>query len=246
MVMLEIQFSSTSEGWERDRVRGHLLSPLNLPFSLWEKENVRVCQQIPIRLSSLPDRMPSPYTIDQAASASGLSVKFIRRMKEALPVLFEKHTERGAANALLFDETILEVLKQTRELRSRGRTLQQIRDELASLPGKTGETEEGRGETEGSNDSLGETTKASLERENVLLRSQVTLLQTLLQKAEDRFDRLLPARTKSTEETTPVMEKGPNMKSQLLLWLVEAVVVTAFASGFIFLIWFFAQKAFQA
>jgi DNA-binding transcriptional MerR regulator len=204
--------------------------------------------------------MPSPYTIDEASAASGLSVKFIRRMKEALPVLFEKHTERGAANALLFDETILEVLKQTRELRSRGRTLQQIRDELASLSGKSDAKEKSRGEgesnastglstgsegKEGRNDSLGETTKASLERENVLLRSQVTLLQTLLQKAEERFDRLLPARTKSTEETTPMMEKGPNMKSQLLLWLVEAVVVTAFASGFIFLIWFFAQKAFS-
>jgi DNA-binding transcriptional MerR regulator len=150
--------------------------------------------------------------------------------------------ERGAANALLFDETILEVLKQTRELRSRGRTLQQIRDELASLSGKTEKTEQSRGSAE---TTFGETTKASLERENTLLRSQVTLLQTLLQKAEERFDRLLPARTKSTEETTPVMEKGPNMKSQLLLWLVEAVVVTSFASGFIFLIWFFAQKAFR-
>jgi len=61
----------------------------------------------------------------------------------------------------------------------------------------------------------------------------VTLLQTLLQKAEERFDRLLPE------------GKTQNTKSQLLMWLVEAVVVTAFASGFIFLIWFFAQKAFR-
>jgi len=82
-----------------------------------------------------------------------------------------------------------------------------------------------------------------LERENTLLRSQVDLLQNLLRKAEERFDRLLPAATATPPP--PPQAKRESLKAQLLLWLVEAVVVTAFASGFIFLIWFFAQKAFR-
>jgi DNA-binding transcriptional MerR regulator len=162
-------------------------------------------------------------------------------MKEALPSLFEKHTERGPSNALLFDEGMIEILKRTRDLRSRGRTLQQIREELAALPreAEEGSVQEGK---EGKTteplviekmDIQSDGLRAALERENTLLRSQVTLLQTLLQKAEERFDRLLPE------------GKTQNAKSQLLMWLVEAVVVTAFATGFIFLIWFFAQKAFR-
>lgn len=181
--------------------------------------------------------MPAPYTIEQTAEVSGLSVKFIRRMKEALPGLFEKHTERGPSNALLFDEQMVEILKRTRDLRSRGRTLQQIRDELAALPRKnTEETPptELPPELVQEVSSTSDVVRGALERENTLLRSQVSLLQTLLQKAEERFDRLLPE------------AKPQTAKSQLLLWLVEAVVVTAFASGFIFLIWFFAQKAFSA
>ena len=161
-------------------------------------------------------------------------------MKEALPGLFEKHTERGPSNALLFDEGMIEILKRTRDLRSRGRTLQQIRDDLSALAESSAEepaadvspakVEEGS-RTERVEVSIA--LKEAIERENTLLRSQVTLLQTLLQKAEERFDRLLPE------------GKTQNTKSQLLMWLVEAVVVTAFASGFIFLIWFFAQKAFR-
>lgn len=180
--------------------------------------------------------MPAPYTIEQVASASGLSVKFVRRMKEALPQLFEKHTERGGANALLFDEAILEILKRTKELKNRGRTLQQIRDELsqfAKFPASSASA---------ALPVLPDPFKAMLERENTLLRSQVDLLQNLLRKAEERFDRLLPA---ATAPPPPPSPKQETLKSQLLLWLVEAVVVTAFASGFIFLIWFFAQKAFR-
>ena len=198
--------------------------------------------------------MPAPYTIEETSHASGLSVKFIRRMKDALPQLFEKHTERGPANALLFDEGMVEILKQTRNLRNRGRTLRQIRDELSALArgvtekqanvGQTGETPgTATAQVEEQSDSLvrGRTDFASLlERENTLLRSQVNLLQGLLQRAEERFDRLLPA-----GKPPGMIPEQPGLKSQLLLWLVEAVVVTAFASGFIFLIWFFAQKAFR-
>jgi len=197
--------------------------------------------RMPTVYPALTPPMPSPYTIEQTASASGLSVKFIRRMKEALPGLFEKHTERGPSNALLFDEGMIEILKRTRDLRSRGRTLQQIRDDLSALAESS--VEEAAADVSPAKVEEGSRTeqrvevsialKEAIERENTLLRSQVTLLQTLLQKAEERFDRLLPE------------GKTQNTKSQLLMWLVEAVVVTAFASGFIFLIWFFAQKAFR-
>lgn len=197
--------------------------------------------------------MPAPYTIKQVSSASGLSVKFVRRMKEALPQLFEKHTERGSVNALLFDESILEVLKRTKELKNRGRTLKQIREELSALAGEGGM--EGKVGIEGVEDAVPffsfekhDPMKTMLERENVLLRSQVELLQGLLHKAEERFDRLLPTMTATSSAagtTLQAVPKRETLKSQLLLWLVEAVVVTAFASGFIFLIWFFAQKAFK-
>ena len=193
--------------------------------------------------------MPAPYTIEETSQASGLSVKFIRRMKDALPQLFEKHTERGSANALLFDEGIIEILKRTQDLRNRGRTLRQIRDELSALAKgalkKQPNIEQTRQTDSAASPNLrprdSNTDLASiLERENTLLRSQINLLQGLLQRAEERFDRLLPAGKPlgNTPETQ-------SLKSQLLLWLVEAVVVTAFASGFIFLIWFFAQKAFR-
>ena len=187
--------------------------------------------------------MPSPYTIEQTADMSGLSVKFIRRMKEAMPQLFEKHTERGQSNALLFDEEIVEVLKRTASLKNRGRTLRQIRDELSARATEQKEKERSE-EVAISPDKAGETSEKagiiekSLERENTLLRSQLSLLQTLLQKADERFDRLLPQATESKE-------KKPSMKSQMLMWLVEAVVVTSFAAGFIFLIWLFAQRAFS-
>ena len=193
--------------------------------------------------------MPAPYTIEETSQASGLSVKFIRRMKDALPQLFEKHTERGSANALLFDEGMIEILKQTRDLRNRGRTLRQIRDELSTLAKGVTEKQTNLGKTS-QTDPISSPTPTQtpshsdfaslLERENTLLRSQVHLLQNLLQKAEERFDRLLPAG--KPLGNTP---ESQSLKSQLLLWLVEAVVVTAFASGFIFLIWFFAQKAFR-
>lgn len=213
--------------------------------------------------------MPAPYTIEQTAEASGLSIKFIRRLKAALPEYFEKHTERGQSNALLFDEEMLEVLKRTRDLKNRGRTLQQIRDELAhiALHHQGGDaliverTEEGMHE-EPSPVSLPhpmtEVVRESLNRENELLRSQVTLLQDLIRRAEERFDRLLPAA--SVEETglrqgSPLRLSGfegqvggqvrQSLKSQLLLWLVEAAVVTVFAAGFIFMIWLFAQRAFS-
>lgn len=182
--------------------------------------------------------MPAPYTIEQTAEASGLSVKFIRRMKSALPELFSKHTERGQSNALLFDEEIIEVLKRTKQMKNRGRTLQQIRDELAALAGKEGESEEPKQEAISKEEKISDDPlKQALDRENLLLRSQVNLLQTLLKKSEERFDRLLPA---ATEKESP----KAGFKTQMVMWLVEAVVVTAFAAGFIFLIWLFAQKAF--
>jgi DNA-binding transcriptional MerR regulator len=207
---------------------------------------------------AFPHPMPSPYTIEQTAEASGLSVKFIRRLKNALPEFFEKHTERGQSNALLFDEEILEVLKRTKDLKNRGRTLQQIRDELAMVAAKrTLEIERPPAATTGGTSVSGVQTeeemahhqparpaaassssdgiKQSLTRENELLRSQLDLLQMLLRKAEERFDRLLPEATQ---------EKKQSLKSQLLMWIVEAVVVTVFAAGFIFMIWLFAQKAF--
>ena len=191
--------------------------------------------------------MPSPYTIEQTAEASGLSVKFIRRLKAALPEYFERHTERGQSNALLFDEEMLEVLKRTKDLKNRGRTLQQIRDELAhvALHHQTSTAPVMENAKEGIPGEsspaparqVTEVVRDSLNRENELLRSQVTLLQDLLRKAEERFDRLLPAASGG--------QVKQNLKSQLLLWLVEAAVVTVFAAGFIFMIWLFAQKAFQ-
>jgi len=185
--------------------------------------------------------MPSPYTIEQTAEASGLSIKFIRRLKTALPEFFEKHTERGQSNALLFDEEILEVLKRTKDLKNRGRTLQQIRDELAEIS-KSYHAEKAEGyepveSTTVEQQSPGVGGEGEyLKRENELLRSQVGFLQDLLRKAEERFDRLLPEAAGEG--------KKPSLKSQLLMWLVEAAVVTIFAAGFIFMIWLFAQKAF--
>lgn len=185
--------------------------------------------------------MPSPYTIEQTAEASGLSIKFIRRLKTALPEYFEKHTERGQSNSLLFDEEILEVLKRTKDLKNRGRTLQQIRDELAEIS-KSYHAEIGQGSvtpdpspvTPEAHSGNGE--GEYLKRENDLLRSQVGLLQDLLRKAEERFDRLLPEASNDG--------KKQSLKGQLLMWLVEAAVVTVFAAGFIFMIWLFAQRAF--
>lgn len=202
--------------------------------------------------------MPAPYTIEQTAEASGLSVKFIRRLKTALPEYFERHTERGQSNALLFDEDMVEVLKRTKDLKNRGRTLQQIRDELAHVAStfhpeseevfapKTQEeatTEHPKdavsaGHAPSQSEVVG--IRDSLNRENELLRSQVTLLQDLLRKAEERFDRLLPA----AGQGSGGLQKQ-TLKSQLLLWLVEAAVVTVFAAGFIFMIWLFAQRAFR-
>ena len=192
--------------------------------------------------------MPAPYTIEQTAEVSGLSVKYIRRLKSALPRLFEKHSNRGKSNAILFDESIVEILKRTKDLRDRGRTLQQIRDELADVAQHNAEKKEKTKKTETGSDSKGDVVlevgeggkvvTKSLERENTLLRSQVDLLQMLLRKAEDRFDRLLP-------EGKIGETKKDSFKSQMILWLVEAVVVTAFAAGFIFMIWLFAQKAFE-
>ena len=185
--------------------------------------------------------MPSPYTIEQTAEASGLSIKFIRRLKVALPEFFEKHTERGQSNALLFDEEILEVLKRTKDLKNRGRTLQQIRDELAEVS-KSYHAEKADGHVHMESAPVEQQSKEMsgegeyLKRENDLLRSQVGLLQDLLRKAEERFDRLLPEASGDG--------KKQSLKSQLLMWLVEAAVVTIFAAGFIFMIWLFAQKAF--
>ena len=199
--------------------------------------------------------MPSPYTIEQTAEASGLSIKFIRRLKAALPELFAKHTERGQSNAILFDEEILEILKRTKDLKNRGRTLQQIRDELAQVAERHKVKEELAKAEEGSNATSEEEVQAtqfaspmrkvsdtvvvqSLHRENEMLRSQVTFLQDLIRKAEARFDRLLP-------EATGENSRKSGMKSQLMMWLVEAAVVTVFAAGFIFMIWLFAQRAFS-
>src|SRR3989338_834837 len=98
--------------------------------------HTRFAPTLPEVYPALPHPMPSPYTIEQTAEASGLSVKFIRRLKAALPEYFERHTERGQSNALLFDEDMIEVLKRTKDLKNRGRTLQQIRDELAEISKK--------------------------------------------------------------------------------------------------------------
>ena len=193
--------------------------------------------------------MPAPYTIEQTSDLSGLSVKYIRRLKSALPRLFEKHSNRGKSNAILFDESIIEILKRTKALKDRGRTLQQIRDEMMEVAKHNKEKAE-KGERAGKAERLsgsgdvievGEGNKVvtkSLNRENELLRSQVDLLQMLLRKAEERFDRLLP-------EGKIGEPKKESVKSQMIMWLVEAVVVTAFAAGFIFMIWLFAQKAFE-
>lgn len=212
--------------------------------------------------------MPSPYTIEQTADMSGLSIKFIRRLKAALPELFEKNTERGQSNALLFNEELVEVLKRTRELQNRGRTLQQIRDELASVAGRPSDaqtpqqfsdtvvrqssdvqkediqlSEHGKqgsvAQEETPPSKTDPLTPSSLRRENELLRTQVTFLQELIRRSEARFDRLLPSPIAANE---PMKKQG--LKTQLLLWLVEAAVVTVFAAGFIFMIWLFAQKAF--
>ncbi|HLD08255.1 MAG TPA: MerR family transcriptional regulator [Candidatus Peribacterales bacterium] len=185
--------------------------------------------------------MPAPYTIEQTAEASGLSVKFIRRLKSALPEYFERHTERGQSNALLFDEDMIEVLKRTKDLKNRGRTLQQIRDELAEISKKhqtddAGEQRDVKAAEAKSEIAAGSGAGEYLVRENDLLRSQVNFLQDLLRKAEERFDRLLP------EGGSEVRKQS--LKSQLLMWLVEAAVVTIFAAGFIFMIWLFAQRAF--
>ena len=141
--------------------------------------------------------MPSPYTIEQTAEASGLSVKFIRRLKTALPEYFERHTERGQSNALLFDEEMLEVLKRTKDLKNRGRTLQQIRDDLAhvalhhqgSTAPATESAKEGMPEESSPTPTrqVTEVVRDSLNRENELLRSQVTLLQDLLRKTEKQI-----------------------------------------------------------
>ena len=183
--------------------------------------------------------MSSPYTIQQSSEMSGLSVKFIRRLKDAMPSLFASHTERGQANALLFDEEIIQVLKRIQSLKHRGRTLKQIRDEIAGYVKKKQSEESGGGEPMTISSQTSEPRDpltGALKRENDLLRSQVSLLQELVRRAEERFDRLLPEGKISEKQSRPAF--------QLFLWLVEAVVVTVFASGFIFLVWFFAQKAF--
>ncbi len=204
--------------------------------------------------------MPAPYTIEQTAKASGLSSKFIRRLKTALPELFEKHTERGQSNSLLFDEEIVEVLKRTKSLKNKGRTLQQIRDELAHVAARhevarhsrdvpRGTTDDQSSSLQDSDDSLSSPFASpirkpsdnlqtqSLKRENEMLHSQVSFLQEMVKRSEARFDRLLPEATASTPK------KG--IKSHLMMWLVEAAVVTVFAAGFIFMIWLFAQRAFS-
>lgn len=198
--------------------------------------------------------MPAPYTIEQTAKASGLSSKFIRRLKTALPELFEKHTERGQSNSLLFDEEIVEVLKRTKALKNKGRTLQQIRDELATVARHSRDVPRGsegspQPSLQDSNDGLSspfaspikkpadEYQSEAIKRENEMLRSQVSFLQEMVKRSEARFDRLLPEATASTPK------KG--LRSHLMMWLVEAAVVTVFAAGFIFMIWLFAQRAFS-
>lgn len=204
--------------------------------------------------------MPAPYTIEQTAENSGLSTKFIRRLKTALPDLFEKHTERGQSNSLLFDEEIVEVLKRIKDLKNKGRTLQQIRDELAQVATRhkvalnsseapSEKTDEQPPDPQGSDDgtpsSFASPTKKrpdkyqndSLRRENEMLRSQVDFLQEMVKRSEARFDRLLP------EAAPGAPKKG--IRSHLMMWLVEAAVVTVFAAGFIFMIWLFAQRAFS-
>lgn len=194
--------------------------------------------------------MPAPYTIEQTAKASGLSSKFIRRLKTALPELFEKHTERGQSNSLLFDEEIVEVLKRTKALKNKGRTLQQIRDELAHVAAKhvsndSTDSDAKPDSKEGSSSPFASAIKKpsevyqseSLKRENEMLRTQVDFLQEMVKRSEARFDRLLP------EATASAPKKG--LRSHLMMWLVEAAVVTVFAAGFIFMIWLFAQRAFS-
>lgn len=165
-----------------------------------------------------------------------------------MPHLFEKHSNRGKSNAILFDESIVEILSRTKNLRDKGRTLQQIRNELTEVAQHNAEKAVNADKADVSSSQkndvvleVGEDGKfvaKSLERENTLLRSQVDLLQMLLRKAEDRFDRLLP-------EGKLGEGKKDSLKTQIILWLVEAVVVTVFAAGFIFMIWLFAQKAFN-
>jgi DNA-binding transcriptional MerR regulator len=194
--------------------------------------------------------MPSPYTIQESAQLTGLSVKFIRRLKDSLPLLFEKHTERGNANALLFDEEIIEVLRRVNDLKNRGKTLNQIRREMSQyVADKREEMEENiasiteAGIADDGDEFMNELLPPSqtmevrhaLERENSLLRSQVDLLQTLVRNAEQRFDRLLPEAT----------ERKSGWKTLVFNWVTEAAVVTALASAFIALFWYAAQNLFS-
>jgi DNA-binding transcriptional MerR regulator len=199
--------------------------------------------------------MPAPYSIEETAAASGLSVKFIRRMRQTLPELFERYSERGAANALYFSEELLEVLKRTRQLRDRGRTLQQIRDEFGTIKEEEKQQQQGRGDTgredmgERERERVKESTipadplQQVLERENELLRSQVTLLQHLLERADERFDRLLPAAQTSPPLPPQQREGGRgDWRNAMLRGVAETAIVTLIASGSIFLLWFLMKK----
>lgn len=143
--------------------------------------------------------MPAPYTIKETAQMSGLTVKFIRRLKEQLPSLFQEHTDRGNANALLFSETIVEILKQVALERNKGRTLRQIVRDLSPTPHQRESTAGmslgapvGEGGSPTSRESLA-SHLASLARENAFLKEQLTFFQKLLETSERRFERLLPA-----------------------------------------------------
>ena len=196
---------------------------------------------------------------------SGLSIKYIRRLKSAMPKLFDQHTDRGQNNAILFDEEIIEVMKRMREMKNRGKTLAQIRNEIVQVAKREQDKkvqEESKANLENEAVENTETSVSTneniprvpvtkmLQRENDMLKSQVELLKHLLKKAEERFDRLLPEAGKGSSklgQTDTNQEKTKKMgfKSQMFMWLVEAVVVTAFATGFIFMIWLFAQRAFS-
>lgn len=199
---------------------------------------------------------------------SGLSIKYIRRLKSSMPKLFDRHTDRGQNNAILFDEEIIETMKRMREMKNRGKTLAQIRNEILQVAKREQEKrsqEEPKANLENENTESSEISETStvqginipkvpvtkmLQRENDMLKSQVELLKHLLKKAEERFDRLLPEPGKTSSklgQTDTNQEKTKKMgfKTQMFMWLVEAVVVTAFATGFIFMIWLFAQRAFS-
>jgi hypothetical protein len=70
--------------------------------------------------------MSPPYSIKEAASISGLSTKYIQRLRRVMPKLFETSSVRGKANKMLLTEEIVQVLKGVSVLKGKGKSLNEI------------------------------------------------------------------------------------------------------------------------